>query len=168
MLEYYERVVVQRKDWVGEFIAVFRRIPERFVCAPPLGRRDVAFTLIDGVPVSDFSERNHVNRSGDEVQLRVVHRNPPTPNARQRTAAVRPLPHIQSSAQRWRFLRRPEVSFTKRSRSGPGNINSALGKSLVSNAVLTLMQCSRSSLCSIVLCFSYSHHNSPNSMSFRR
>lgn len=66
MLEYYERVVVQRKVWVGEFIAVFRRIPERFVCAPPLGRRDVAFTLIDGVPVSDFSERNHVNRSGDE------------------------------------------------------------------------------------------------------
>ena len=60
------------------------------------------------------------------------------------------------------------MSFTKRSRSGPGNINSALGKSLVSNAVLTLMQCSRSSLCSIVLCFSYSHHNSPNSMSFRR
>ena len=60
------------------------------------------------------------------------------------------------------------MSFTKRSRSGPGNINSALGKSLVSNAVLTLMQCSRSSLCSIVLCFSYSPHNSPNSMSFRR
>ena len=87
MLEYYERVVVQRKDWVGEFIAVFRRIPERFVCAPPLGRRDVAFTLIDGVPVSDFSERNHVNRSGDEYgygSFIGIHQHRMRANARQR------------------------------------------------------------------------------------
>ena len=87
MLEYYERVVVQRKVWVGEFIAVFRRIPERFVCAPPLGRRDVAFTLIDGVPVSDFSERNHVNRSGDEYgygSFIGIHQHRMRANARQR------------------------------------------------------------------------------------
>ena len=73
--------------WVGEFIAVFRRFQKDSCALRHWGRRDVAFTSSMGVPVSDFSERNHVNRSGDEYgygSFIGIHQHRMRANARQR------------------------------------------------------------------------------------
>ena len=91
-----------------------RKIRVRSAIGPPC----VAFTLIDGVPVSDFSERNHVNRSGDEYgygSFIGIHQHRMRANARQRFDLFLIFNHQRSGGGFYAS----RMSFTKRSRSGP-------------------------------------------------